>query len=83
MQFQGLPRNGEWPSLPCPWSDIYYQEHGDLGRPDIVRLSREEINCAGCGFFCGIELFVVMQHGSKVNQTLCLFRRVTKPFKDF
>ena len=42
---------------------------------------REEIDRAGCGFFCGVELSVIAQHVSEVDQTLCLSRRITKPFE--
>jgi hypothetical protein len=38
MQFRGLPRNGESPSRYRPWIDICCREHGEIRRPEIVRL---------------------------------------------
>jgi hypothetical protein len=54
-----------------------------FAEPKLFAFLREKIDCAGCGFFCGVELFVIKQHVSEADQTLCLIRRITKPFKDF
>jgi len=44
---------------------------------------REEIDRTGCGFLCGVELFVIIQQPSEASQTPCLFRCVTEPFRNF
>jgi len=44
---------------------------------------REEIDSAERGFFCSVELFVALEHPSKLARTLCLFYRVTESFVRF
>ena len=50
-----------------------------LAELKLLAFLREEFDRAGCHFFCGVELYITMQRQSKVDQTLDLIQRITKP----
>ena len=50
---------------------------------ELFAFLQDGFDRTGCGFLRDVELFVVMQHPSKVDQTPCLFCRIAKSFKDF
>ena len=51
--------------------------------PKLIVFLREETDRTGCGFLYDIELFVIVKQLSEVNQTRCLFPRITKSFENF
>ena len=44
---------------------------------------RDEVDGAGCGVLCGVELFIAEQHQGEVFQTPRLTFCVVDPFIDF
>ena len=70
--------------LPLTLAMIYLPKNTMRSADQILMaLLRDEVDRAGCGFLCRVELLVRVQCPSEAIQTLCLCHSVTELFKDF
>ena len=70
--------------LLCLVLGLIYKTKNGMGitNPKFLTFLGEELNCTIRGFFCGIELLIVVQHQSEAIQRMPLFPPVTNPFKN-
>ena len=68
--------------LRCLTLGIIYVTKGTMTMADQILFIffGEEIDRAGCGFLCGVELLVLIQRPSEAVQTPCLIDCVPEPF---